>query len=255
MNISSSIRRCDIKVLSNIAAFGKRSLRKIAEATGISKDRVSRSLQRVNQRDQYAESHLWETEEGQEWLRRLVIAMLYEFGMKGNQGAERMSKFLKHIRVNTHVGVSPTALRHMMKLLEEHLVTYQRAQEALHRDTEQEIVAAGDETWLGDKMLLVLMDLSSGYLVMEDEAEDRCHETWAVKSQARLEEKGFKVKHFVSDRAKALIKLATSSFGTLAGADIFHAQYDISKWLGRSLSSQKGRAWKHMKDAEDKKVK
>lgn len=39
----------------------------------------------------------------------------------------------------------------------------------------------------------------------------------------------------MSDRAKSLIKLALTGLGCKSGADIFHAQYDISKWLGRAL--------------------
>lgn len=258
MSIATTVRNRDSKVFARIAKYGKQSLRKIAQATGLSKGSVGRSIEALSKRDEYPESHLWETEEGQEWLRRMVIAMLYEFGMKGNQGAERMSEFLKRIRVDRHVGVSPTALRTMQRVIEEELAKFQREQEAGQKQKGGEkvgqIVAAGDETWLGEKMLLVLMDLVSGYLVMEEEAADRSYETWEGKGQARLQEMGVEVKHFVSDRAKALIKLATSGFGTLAGADIFHAQYDISKWLGRSLYGKKGRAVQQLKEAEAKKA-
>jgi len=255
MGITTSVRNRDSKVFANIAEFGKQSLREIARITGLSKDSVARSIKTISKRNKHPESHLWEMEEGQEWLRRMVIAMLYEFGMKGNQGAERMSEFLKRIRVDNHVGISPTALRTMMRVIEDELPKFQREQEEAQRgEGVRQIVAAGDETWLGDQMLLVLMDLGSGYLVMEEEAEDRSYETWESKSQARLKEMGLEVKHFVSDRAKALIKLATSGFGSLAGADIFHAQYDISKWLGRSLCGKKGRASKQLKEAEEKKA-
>ena len=255
MSISASVRKRDSKVFANIVERGKQSLRKIAQATGLSKDSVARSIETIFKRDKYPESAMWEMEEGQEWLRRMVIAMLYEFGMKGNQGAERMSEFLKRIRVDNHVGVSPTALRTMMRVIEEELPEFQREQEEAQKgEGVRRIVAAGDETWLGEKMLLVLLDLGSGYLVMEEEAEERNYETWESKSQGRLKEMGLEVKHFVSDRAKALIKLATSGFGSLAGADIFHAQYDISKWLGCSLYGKKGRASKQLKEAEEKKA-
>jgi hypothetical protein len=69
-----------------------------------------------------------------------------------------------------------------------------------------------------------------------------------------LEQLGLRVRHFVSDRGKGLVKLATSSFGCWAGADIFHAQYDISKWLGRSLYGKFGRVCKELKEAEEKKA-
>ncbi len=100
---------------------------------------------------------------------------------------------------------------------------------------------------------MVLMDLASGYWVMEEEAEDRRYETWEAKAQAHLQQLGVTVHHFVSDRGKAWLKLATSSFGCLAGADIFHAQYDLRKWLGRSLHTF-GRTSKQLKVAEEKRA-
>ncbi len=161
------------------------------------------------------------------------------------------------IRVNTHVGVSPSALRTMKSKMEELIVEFGRMQEEKQRQKGEaggEIVGSGDETWFNGQMLLVLMDLVSGYLVMEEEAEDRSYETWDAKAQSRLQQLGLTVRHFISDRGKALVKLATSSFGCLAGADIFHAQYDISKWLGRSLHGKLGRASKQLKEAEEKRA-
>jgi len=102
-------------------------------------------------------------------------------------------------------------------------------------------------------MLLVLMDLVSGYLVLETEAKNRSYATWLEKAESRLDEMGIQVKHFISDRGKSLIKLATSGFGVYAGADLFHAQYDISKWLGRSLHGKMGRASKQLQEALAKK--
>lgn len=52
------------------------------------------------------------------------------------------------------------------------------------------------------------MDLSSGYLILEDIAYDRRFDTWFEKAIPRLKELGIDVNHAVSDRAKALIKLA-----------------------------------------------
>lgn len=37
---------------------------------------------------------------------------------------------------------------------------------------------AMDETFLGDFLILVLMDLSSGYLILEDISHDRRFDTW-----------------------------------------------------------------------------
>ncbi len=169
MSITAAVRDRDRKVFANITEFGRRSLRKIAKATGLSKDGVVRSLRAMTKRGKYPESHLWETEEGQAWLRSMVTAMIYVFGLKGNQGADRMSEFLKRIRVDTHIGVSPSALRTMMRRVEEQLIEFQKMREAEQgqkRTQKREIVACGDETWFNDDMLLVLMDLVSGYIIM-----------------------------------------------------------------------------------------
>ena len=68
------------------------------------------------------------------------------------------------------------------------------------------------------------MDLPSGYLLMEEIASERSYETWWAKAQGRLASLGMRVRHCVSDRAKALIKLALSGFECAAGADLFHGQ-------------------------------
>ena len=88
----------------------------------------------------------------------------------------------------------------------------------------KDIVAAGDETFFKDRILLVAMELGSGYLLMEEDAEDRTFETWSEKLGKRLEKIGCRMRHFVSDRAKALVKLAVEGLGCHSGADLFHAR-------------------------------
>jgi hypothetical protein len=105
-------------------------------------------------------------------------------------------------------------------------------------------VVAADETFFGDFLILVLMDLSSGYLILEDISDDRCFDTWLAKATPRLEALGLDVDHVISDRAKALIKLAVMGFDCPSGADTFHAQYDVSKWLGGQLGRRKAQAKK-----------
>ena len=258
MSITTEVRNRDKKIFANVIEFDRGSIRTIGKAIGMSKDKVYRGLAAIDRRDKYPESHLWETEEGQEWLRIMVLAVIYVFGLKGNQGAERMNEFFERIRLDGHIGTSPSSLRSMRHEIEKLLVEFQRTQEAQQREKGQqgrEIVASGDETWFNEDMLLVLMDLVSGYLIVEEEAKDRSYETWNAKAQARLKELGLRVRHFVSDRGKSLVKLATAGFGCLAGADIFHAQYGISKWLGRSLYGKLGNATKQLREAKAKLVK
>ena len=52
------------------------------------------------------------------------------------------------------------------------------------------------------------MDLISGYVLLEEVATARTYETWYERVKARLEPMKTHVLYLVSDRAKALIKLA-----------------------------------------------
>ncbi|MEA1969638.1 MAG: DUF6399 domain-containing protein [Thermodesulfobacteriota bacterium] len=243
------------KIFQAILKNGKQSVYKLSEQTGISKSSIYRHLVAMLKRNQHPESEFWETEEGRHFLCRLVSAVLFEFCIKGGVGTERASGFFKRICVDTHVGVSPTALRGKLKHIEELVIEYQRIQEKQQRQTNtpREVIAAGDETFFKEMMLLVLMDLSSGYLLLEEEAEDRSFETWNQKAQARLNEIGVTIRHFVSDRAKALIKLGTEGFGCEKfGSDLFHGQYEISKWMGCYLHRKLAQTNKKVEDLREK---
>jgi hypothetical protein len=58
-----------------------------------------------------------------------------------------------------------------------------------------------------EQMVLVLLDLSSGYIFVEAQAKDRGYQTWQALVQQALGP-AVEVKYLVSDRAKALVKLA-----------------------------------------------
>jgi hypothetical protein len=64
------------------------SRRDSAKALGISKSSVQRHWTSQFRRQQYPESHFWETAEGQNWLRLLVFGVIYYFGIKGGIGAD-----------------------------------------------------------------------------------------------------------------------------------------------------------------------
>ena len=255
MSVTILTRLRDIKVFSNIQELGKQTIEKIAQATGLHQSSVYRSISAQEKRNKYPESEIWETKVGQEFLQRLVSATVYEFGIKGNQGAERINSYFQHLRIHEHVGVSASSLRTIKREMELEINGYQTEQEEAEREkggTVKKVVGSGDETWFGEDMYLVLMDLVSGYLIVEEQAVDRTHETWSSKAESRLKKLGLEVKHFVGDRAPALVKLGRETFGCLAGADIFHAQYDLSKWLGRSLHGKLGQACQTYNKAKKK---
>src|ERR687888_1799405 len=219
-----------VGICNAMREHGKQSIRSLADRTGLSKSSVHRHLQPIDRRDRYPESSLWETEAGRTWLIRLVVATLLVFGLKRGVGAETLSEFLGPLRLDAHVGCSPSALRHVMHLLERLLLETAAAWEkdGIAHGEIRPVMGAVDETFL-QRMMLVFMDLATGYLLMEEVAADRSFDTWFDRTNERLTTFGTQVLYMVSDRAKALIKLAHTGLGCPSIPDLFHLGHDLAK--------------------------
>jgi hypothetical protein len=103
-----------LRIFNAFCDNAKQSIRQVAHQTGFSKSSVHRLKQAMERRDGYPESWLWETAEGHGWLLRLVVATLYIFGLKRGVGADSISEFFCRLRLESHVGCSPSALRGVM---------------------------------------------------------------------------------------------------------------------------------------------
>ena len=158
---------------------GKQSVRQIAHKTGLSTSSVHRLQQARARRDTHPESWWWDTEDGRCWLIRLVVATLYPFGLRRGVGAETIREFGGRLRLETPVGCSPSALRGVMQALEHGLLETAEAweHEGVTAGEMRPIIGAVDETFL-EHMMLVFMDLLSGYLLCAKVAEDRTSPTW-----------------------------------------------------------------------------
>jgi len=152
-----------VVIFNAIREHGKQSIRSLAERTGLAKSSVHRHLQAMDRRDRYPESLLWETEAGRAWLIRLLVATLLVFGLKRGVGAETLSEFFSRLRLEAHVGCSPSALRCVMHTLERLLLETTAAweQEGIAHGERRPIIGAVDETFL-QRMMLVFMDLATG---------------------------------------------------------------------------------------------
>jgi hypothetical protein len=217
-------------IFNSIREHGNQSMRSLADRTGLSKSSVHRHLQAIDRRDRYPESSFWETPAGRAWLIRLVVATLFVFGLKRGVGAETLSAFFSRLRLEGHVGCSPSALRTVMRTLERLVLATAAAweQEGIAHGEIRPVIGAVDETFL-QRMMLVFMDLSTGYLLLEEVALDRSYNTWFERVNERLTTFGTEVLYLVSDRAKALIKLADTGLGCPSIPDLFHLGHDLAK--------------------------
>jgi IclR helix-turn-helix domain len=242
-----------LRIFNSIRAHGQQSVRRLAARTGLSKSSVHRHTQAMACRNRHPESWLWETEEGHGWLIRLVVAALFIFGLKRGVGAETISEFLSRLRLEAHIGCSPSALRGIMDMLAtmilETAVTWEH--QGVAAGEIRPIIGAVDETFL-ERMMLVFMDLASGYVLVEEVAADRSYDTWDAMVKAHLAMLGGSVRYLVSDRAKALIKLAEAGLECLSVPDLFHLIHDLVKSYALAICSRLRQAQQALEHAQER---
>jgi Family of unknown function (DUF6399)/Winged helix-turn-helix DNA-binding len=241
-----------LRISNSIRINGKQSIRRLAEKTGLSKSSVHRHLEAMDRRARYPESGWWETEAGRAWLLRLVVATLFIFGLQRGVGAETISEFFGRLHLEGHIGCSPSALRGVMHALEQAILETAAGweHEGVAHGESRPIIGAVDETFL-QHLMLVFVDLASGYLVVEEVARDRTYDTWNGLVQDRLKTLGVGVLYLVSDRAKALIKLAETGLECLSIPDLFHLIHDLVKSYSLAIFSRLRQAQQVLTQARD----
>ncbi len=241
-----------LRIFKSLCDNGVQGVRRIAQQTGLSKSSVHRLTQAMERRDVHPESWLWETAEGRQWLTRLMVATLYTFGLKRGAGVETMSAFFTRLHLDTQVGCSPCALRQVMQALAETAGKTAETweQEASATGEVREIIGGVDETFL-ERMMVVFQDLPTGYLVLEDIADDRTFTTWKALVDARLKALGAEVLYLVSDRAKALIQLAEKGLACLSMPDFFHIVHEIIKSYSLAMGQRLRQARQELKHAKE----
>jgi hypothetical protein len=180
------------------------------------------------------------------------VAALYTFGLKRGVGLDTMSEFFARLHLATQVGCSPSALRRVMQVLETALLETAETweQDGCAGGEVREIIGAVDETFL-ERMILVFMDLSTGYLLLEEVAEDRTYATWKMLVEERLKGLGTGGLSLVSDRAKALIQLAEQGLECLSMPDFFHVVHDLIKSYSLALGRHRRHAHQALKHAQE----
>jgi hypothetical protein len=75
-----------------------------------------------------------------------MFAVLYKFGLQHAVGADALSDFFKLIRIGTHVGISPSALRTQLSKMEALILTFQDSCEQSAPAQTRKAVLAADES-------------------------------------------------------------------------------------------------------------
>ena len=89
-----------------------------------------------------------------------------------------------------------------------------------------------------DLPILVMVELSSGYILTEVESDDRTYSSWLEHIQSWWMQGRWHCHFIVSDGASSLIKLALEGWNCVSVADLFHARRALGKPLGSAIGRQ-----------------
>ncbi|MGD9900879.1 MAG: hypothetical protein AB7T22_17270 [Calditrichaceae bacterium] len=225
------------------------SLRKLAKCIKISKSSAHRIVIAVQKRNIHPESYFWESAAGLAWLKLLVFGVIFHFGIRHGVGADMISDFFQLLRIEKHVGVSAPSIKTIRKKIEKLIIEFQEIHQSSDMSAKPlKIVGGVDETFF-EEMILVLMDLSSGYIFFEEASDNRTYKTWFQKTTTAVQNLNLDIQYFVSDRAKALIKLGETGFNCPSIPDLFHAEYEIVKTFGSAFGKKRSALTKRIDKA------
>jgi hypothetical protein len=189
---------------------------------------------------------LWETVEGANWLRLLVFAVIYCFGIKAGIGAESLSAFFHLLHLEGQIGCSASALRELEVQVKAQIITYGQTQSEVATGAQPiSICVGGDETFY-ELPILVAMELASGFIFTEAVCENRTYQTWWQQVSQWFNPEQWNCRFLVSDEAKALVKLGLSGLGCPSLPDVFHLLYGLSKSLGSAIARRRAHLQKQL---------
>lgn len=153
------------------------SLREISDKTGVPVSTVAYHEKRREKREASSGTDNWETAWGQNFLKRMIISVIYTFGIKGGMGSVRISEHLGHLQIEGIAAVSESSIYNLTNEIIANILWYKKLQEeGLEKEAgatmkELEVVLGIDETWL-DEMLLICQDLISGYFFLKRQVKN-----------------------------------------------------------------------------------
>jgi len=168
---------CLYKILKNTDGA---SLRKIVKQLSIPKSSIQRHKHNQQSRVASMGHDFFETEVGFEWLRQLFFSVIFIFGIQSGVGAETISIFFNFILVSLYAGSSATRVRQLKQEMRDVIDEYGATQmdEVIQHCKNKELHLGGDETGFGQFLFLILMEIKSGFIFVEELVTNRKYKTW-----------------------------------------------------------------------------
>jgi hypothetical protein len=192
----------------------------------------------------------FESPEGIAVLERIVWAVAFIIDLLSGGGLRLLQVFLELSGLDAFVAPSVGTWQKLIVSMEEVVGRFGDEQRKALAPAmpDRDITLLEDETF-HPKICLVAMDAVSGFILVEEYAEQRDTATWKAAVAHKLEGLRARVVQVTSDEAKALIAHAKQELQAHHSPDVFHVQYTLSRAIASALSRRVQEADKAMEEA------
>src|SRR5262252_6882160 len=190
---------------------------------------------------------------GLAFLHRLVLGIHLVCTEVGACGVRLVCLLLKLTGLDRFVAASYGAQQQVNRQVEEAIVTYRHEEHArLAKDMPTKaLTLAKDETFTGG-LCLIAIEPKSNFIVLEQAAQGRDHDTWHTLMEQALAGLNCRVIQSTSDEAPGLLAYVEQHLGAHHSPDLFHVQQELSKAIAAPLAIKQRAAAKVVAKAEER---
>ena len=190
---------------------------------------------------------------GLAFLHRLVLGIHLVCTEVGACGIRLVCLLLTLTGLDRFVAASYGAQHQVNRQVEEAIVRYRQDESArLAKDMPaKDITLAKDETFTGG-LCLVAADPKSNYIVLEQAAQGRDHDTWNTLMEKALAGLNCQVIQSTSDEAPGLLAYVEHHLGAHHSPDVFHVQHELVKAVCGPMATKQRAAAKAASKAQER---
>lgn len=213
------------------------SQRQFAEAMGVPRTTLQHWLARKAGLD--ADPVLvafFEDPVGLAFLHRLVAAVHFQFGQVGLAGVDQVCAFLEISGLSAFVAASHGAQHAVAAAMAQQIVAFGEDQRAAlgAAMAPRRIAVCEDETF-HPEVCLVAIEPSSGFILLEQYADDREAATWTAALTEATRDLPVEVAVCAGDEASGLLA-HSRAIGAQHAPDLFHVQHALWQAMARPLA-------------------
>jgi hypothetical protein len=189
---------------------------------------------------------------GLAFLHRLVLAIHLVCTEVGACGIRLVCLLLKLTGLNRFVGASYGTQQQVNRRVEEAIVAYRQEESArlAHAMPAKAITLTKDETFTGG-LCLVGIEPVSNYIVLEQAASARDHDTWHTLMEQAMAGLNCRVIQSTSDEAPGLLAYVEHHLGAHHSPDLFHVQHELCKAVSAPMAAKQRAAAKALAKVEE----